>query len=333
MNRTAASSRPLAFAAGCAALLAAAAASAGQQMQGQQMQGQQMQGQQMQGTSLDGAPVTPAEPPVASQYAGWMSGQRVLGTARLDKGVLSVATRRGVLSGAALIGAVVPSTRGAEQVAIVIRDVQPDPTFPEGGTALYAVDVLAADGTGQPLCRTDAHGVAAAIPVAATWNEHGDRVESSSRFTFACTAGVIAKCYRWGYRPWLDGGGGNTFSQLHQSCTRMARADYCGDGHTNTFEGTLINLLDTSPAPGPLTSHGPADPTFFFEAGWAPQGAVCLSKQRWVTLPPDVAARCPDRLVAPGASTGVATVCDTDSDALLFDASTNLFNESRLNTK
>jgi len=327
MIRTAPTRRQSASAA-CAAFLAATAASAGQQMQGQQMQGQQMQG-----TSLSGAPVTPVEPPLTSQLDGWVSGQRVLGTARLERGVLSVATRKGVLSGAALIGAIVPSQQAGSQVALVIRDVQPDPTFPEGGTSLYAIDVLAADGTSQPLCRADARGVAAAIPVAATWNEHGDRVESASRFTFACTAGVIAKCYRWGYRPWLDGGSGDTFAQLHQSCTRMARADYCGDGHTNTFEGTLINLWDTSPAPGPLTAHGPTDPTFIFEAGWAPQGAVCLSKQRWVTLPPDVAARCPDRLIAPGASTGVATVCDTDSDALLFDASTNLFNESRLNTK
>ena len=312
--------------------LVASAVLAGQQMQGQQMQGQQMQGQQMQGTSLDGAPVTPDEPPVTSDYEGWVVG-RLTGTARLDKGVLSVTTRRGVLSGAALIGAVVPSERPDGKVALVIRGVQPDPTFAEGGTSLYAVDVLAADGSSQPLCRPDANGVAAAIPLAATWNVHGDRAQSSTRFTFACTAGVIAKCYRWGYRPWLDGGAGDTFAQLHQSCTRMARADYCGDGHTGTFEGTLINLWDTSPAPGPITAHGPTDPTFVFEAGWSPQGAVCLSKQRWLTLPPDVAARCPDRLIAPGASTGVATVCDTDSDALLFDGATNLLNESRLNAK
>ena len=43
--------------------------------------------------------------------------------------------------------------------------------------------------------------------MAAVFDEHGDRSTPAGMFTFACTSGVIAKCYRWGYRPWLTGYG------------------------------------------------------------------------------------------------------------------------------
>ena len=212
----------------------------------------------------------------------------------------------------------------------VITAVNPDPTFPQGGTSLYSVDVFDPNGVRSSLCRPDASGVAAAIPVAAAFNTHGDRVESTASFTFGCTVAVIAKCYRWGYRPWLTGSSYD-FAQLHWACTRLARADYCGNGQSWTHDGTLINVWDRAPAPGTFQDHGTPPPDFFFEAGWSTHGAVCLSKQRWATLPPAVAQSCPDRLITPGASTGVGTVCKSEGEAVLFDAKTQLFNESRVN--
>ena len=322
------------FALGCGDRFAGAAAPLGSSATALiTSQGQQLQGQQLQGASLAGGPATSA-PALVHRYDGWIAGRRRL-SARIIQGQLSAQDDHGrTLSDAGLIGVLVPADQGATRVWTVIRDVKPDPTFPEGGTSLYSIDVVAADGSTSPLCRPDASGTAAAIPIAALFDDHGDRVESTAQFTFSCTAGVMAKCYRWGYRPWLQGAvPSQEFTDLHQACTRMARADYCGNGQTWTHDGTLINLWDHAPAPGPFQDHGTPPPDFVFEAGWSTKGAVCLSKQRWATLPPEIAASCPDRLIAPGVSTAAGSVCDTEGEAVLFDASTQLFNESKLNVK
>ena len=47
--------------------------------------------------------------------------------------------------------------------------------------------------------------------------------------TLACEGGAITKCIRWGYQPWAQHSG-SSLKELHQACTRMARADYCGTG-------------------------------------------------------------------------------------------------------
>jgi hypothetical protein len=313
--------------------LASTAALAGQQMQGQQMQGQQMQGQQMQGTSLSGSPA-PLETPVAHSYSGWFLQRHYLQSTWISQGQIFAIDHAGhLLSGQALIGAFVPATQGSSTFWTQIHGVASDPTFSDGSTALYDVQIVNADGSLSPLCGPDLNGVAAAIPVATTFDATGARVESSSQFTFGCTAGVIAKCYRWGYRPWVasDSAPAGEFAQLHWACTRLARADYCGNGQSWTQNGTLINVWDYAPAPGPFQQQGTPPADFFFEAGWNTKGAVCLSKQRWLTLPPAVAQSCPDRLIPPGMSTSAGTVCDTDQQALQFDSTTQLFNQSRVN--
>ena len=303
---------------------------------GQQMQGQQMQGQQMQGTSLSGS----ATPPVASDvpllhsYSGWIIGNR-FASVSITQGRLEAPLRNGrVLSGADLVGAYAPAEISGTRVWTQIRSVQADSTFPQGDTLLYSIDILNSDGSTRPLCTPDLNGVSAAIPVAAVFDQTGARVESATQFIFGCTSGVIAKCYRWGYRPWLSGAApSQEFAQLHLACTRMARADYCGNGQSWTRNGTLINIWDRAPSPGPFQDIGSPTPDFLFEAGWSPHGAVCMSKQRWATLPPSFAAVCPDRLIAPGATTSAGTVCNTEAEALQFDTTTQLFNESKLNVQ
>src|SRR5678815_5264127 len=112
------------------------------------------------------------------------------------------------------------------------------------------------------------------------------------RFTLGCTTGVIAKCYRWGYRPWVNGYG--DLVAMHWTCTRLARADYCGDGTPHTHDGTKINVWDTLPRP--IESHGGLLPPagMLFEAGWNTGGAVCLSRARWMLDDANaLAALCP----------------------------------------
>jgi len=106
--------------------------------------------------------------------------------------------------------------------------------------------------------------------VAGTWDASGARHEG--RLTFSCTNGAIAKCVMMGYAPETAG------AAQHQACTRMVRADYCGDGVSHTRDGTLIDVYDTAGvmAPG-------LDRTFRFEAAWGPNGALCVERTRFDT--------------------------------------------------
>jgi hypothetical protein len=301
----------------------------GMTMQGMTMQGMTMQGMTMQGMTMQGMELGNAT----------LSGN-ALQNVRVDKGEVVAERGTTTLRGTALVGAHFwadvrnlavspPSTAVVEYrvTAITPEDSQYDPTG-TGHTYLYTLEQWVDDtASWQPACPADGDGRRVAIPLAATWDERGDRIASSTRFTFGCTTGVIAKCYRWGYRPWVTGYGDLT--SMHWTCTRLARADYCGNGTPHTRNGTTINVWDTLPAP--IQRHGGLLPPvgMVFEAGWNTGGAVCLSRARWLLDDAGaLAAVCPDRLVPPGVG---GTVCDTASDALGYDADAAMFNESYLN--
>jgi hypothetical protein len=290
------------------------------ELQGMELQGMTMQGMRVDGATLAGAPLTHV---------------------RVDRGEV-VAQRGGaVLRGTALVGAqfqaqvqdastTPPSTAFVtyQIAAIAPEDPQYDPTN-TGHTYLYTLEQWVDDtGSWQPACAPDADGRSVAIPLAATWDASGDRSTSSGLFTFGCTTGVIAKCYRWGYRPWVTGYG--DLASLHWTCTRLARADYCGDGVPHTRNGTSVNVWDTLPPPGPIQSHGTPPVGMLFEAGWNTGGAVCLSHARWLLDDGGlIASLCPDRLIPPGLL--LATVCDTVTEVLPYDPNAQMFNESFLN--
>jgi hypothetical protein len=280
---------------------------------------------------------------VGFQFTGATLNGVALSNVRIEHGELVAEQGQTTLHDLALNGAhliaqirnihVTPTATATVEYRIngvVAEDaVHYDPTG-TGGTYLYTLEQNI-DGTGnyQPACNSDSDGRRAAIPLTATWNEHGDRIESSSLFTFGCTTGVIAKCYRWGYRPWLTGYGNVT--DTHWACTRMARADYCGNGTAHTHEGTVINLWDNLPAPGPIQPKQTTPLLMLFEAGWTTTGAVCLSHGRWLLGGPIIALGCPDRLIAPGLLIPNATVCDTLAQVLGQNADARVFNDSYLN--
>jgi hypothetical protein len=275
------------------------------------------------------------------RFAGATLNRAPLINLRIDKGELIAEQNETTLHGTALINAHLfaqvqnqsnPPTMVVIEYQVTAIEAEVagyDPTH-TGATYLYSLSQNV-DGTGtwQPACAADVDGRRAAIPIAATWNQHGDRVESSSLFTFGCTTGVIAKCYRWGYRPWVTGYG--NLATTHQSCTRAARADYCGNGTSHTHDGTLINIWDNLVTPGPIQSHGTTPLGMLFEAGWNTTGAVCLSHARWLLGGPIILLGCPDRLIAPGAGILGATVCDTLAQVLGQNATAQLFDESNLN--
>jgi hypothetical protein len=299
----------------------------GMNMQGMNMQGMNMQGMNMQGMNMQGFLLAGAT----------MTGSNLVNV-YVDKGEV-VAERDGVtVRGTGLVGAhfFAQVANSDESVtaqveyrvtAIVAESSVYDPTH-TGATYLYTLEQSTGTDTWAPACDADVDGRRVAIPIAATFDTHGDRHVTAGQFTFGCTTGVVAKCYRWGYRPWLTGYG--DMAAMHWTCTRVARADYCGDGTSHTHDGTWINVWDTLPAPGPIQRHGGLLPPLgmLFEAGWNTGGAVCLSHARWL-LDDLVGNMCPERLVPPSLLGG--TVCDTTAQVLGYDPNARMFNESYIN--
>ncbi len=306
------------------------------QHQGTQLQGTQLQGTQLQNMNMQGF-----------QFAGATLQGLPLVNLRVERGQLVAEQKRVTLGGASLAGAHLyaqvqdltaspPVTARVEYriTNIVEEDSQYDPTH-TGSTFLYTLEQNVDDsGSWQPACPVDSDGLRVAIPLAATWDQTGARLESSSLFTFGCTTGVIAKCYRWGYRPWVTEYG--DLVAMHWTCTRLARADYCGNGTSHTRDGTEIDIWDNLPSPGPIQQHdaGLLQELLYFEAGWNTRGAVCLSRARWINGGNLIAQECPDRLIPPILLVGgllEGAVCDITSQVLGDSSSALMFNESNLN--
>jgi len=149
---------------------------------------------------------------------------------------------------------------------------------------LYAVSYRDAKDKWQPLCGTSSGQPILALPLPGIYDEDtGNYTPDSQLFTFACTVGALAKCALWGYRPWaqksecLDGTcKTQSLQPWHAACTRMVRADYCGDGVAHTRNGTSINVWDN------LSLQLPEQTSWDMEAEWTPSGARCIRHTRWL---------------------------------------------------
>ena len=118
-------------------------------------------------------------------------------------------------------------------------------------------------------CRPDSQGMQRGFPLSGYWDEKGYHIRSADQYSITCTSGVIAKCIKQGYVPWKTTRDGKSLWEYHQACTRMLRADYCGNGKFHTREGTKIELWDREGIQ--LES---LEPGLTFEAAWSPDGAV-----------------------------------------------------------
>jgi hypothetical protein len=269
------------------------------------------------------------------QFAGATLGGAALNNFRLENGELMAEQNGVTLRGTALVNAHLladfqnknvhpPANPVVEYriTSIVPEDARYDPTQ-TGATFLYTLEENV-DGTGnwQPACPVDSDGRNATIALADVWDDKGSRNSSAPLFTLGCTTGAIAECYRLGYRPWVTGFG--NLKITHWTCTRLERADYCGDGVSHTLDGTLINLWDNIGAPGPIEAQGTTPPGMSFEAAWDQNGALCFSHARW-TLGGDVAAAaCSNKLKPPKNNNG-GSVCD---NAQQGGGNARMFNES-----
>jgi ADYC domain len=135
-----------------------------------------------------------------------------------------------------------------------------------------------------------------ALAVSGVWDASGAHRDAPGRFTLACENGVISKCINWGYKPWARHNG-ESLAPLHQACTRMARADYCGNGQTHTHPDTIVDVYDRLGVLSPTTEGSPNwDPSHAsFEAAWEPDGATYLAHTRDGRAVETILRECPER--------------------------------------
>lgn len=143
------------------------------------------------------------------------------------------------------------------------------------GVFLHEVEALDATGRWQNVCAADAQQRRLALFIEGHDLPDGRQLRVPGDVSITCTGGVQAKCIRAGYMPWDDRLGAGTGAALFQTCTRMYRADYCGDGIGWTRNGMTIDPYDIHDI------QRPEDPaTLPFEAAWGPDGATCVHHTR-----------------------------------------------------
>jgi hypothetical protein len=201
-----------------------------------------------------------------------------------------------------------------------IKDVELDPKDAQKETYLYTVFYQdTADSQWKNLCEPDAENVAKAISLSGSWDDKGAHIDSKELFTFACTNGALAKCDRLGYKPWKKVEG-KSLRNYHQACTRMVRADYCGNGNSHTRDGTQIDVYDVLGIQKPTPNDN-----MVFEAAWGPDGATCINRPRWFESLSDIRKECPEKLKS---RINVGGSCSTAEKARQKWSDSLLFNDS-----
>jgi hypothetical protein len=222
-----------------------------------------------------------------------LNGLHVIGT-KLEGTVFSGTVGGHPVSGPAFSGAIMTATIDGHQGTLKVR-IDDVSSSEDPDINLYGVSILPPGAAAwQPLCTDLNNEPVLAIPLHGYWDESqgtptgGDHFDAPNEVTFACMGYTLAKCVEIGYKPWKttvecsSPGVCHTLplSYHHQACTRMLRADYCGDGMPTTRDGTLVDLAD---AVGMESPEAPAN--WVFEAEWGAQGAACVKNTRWLKMP------------------------------------------------
>ena len=157
-----------------------------------------------------------------------------------------------------------------------IDGVTPDPKDPSGEIVLYALSEQdPVSGVWRNLCLPDPDGRRLGFPLSGRFALDGRYEPQPGRLLITCTGGAEGKCVRFGYKPWGRAPDGTPLLPYYQACVRLVRADYAGDGRGTTKNGQPIDIYDL------LGIEAPAnDPAYEFEAGFGPDGAVCVHHVR-----------------------------------------------------
>jgi hypothetical protein len=215
---------------------------------------------------------------------------------RLEGGHL-VATSAAGAATAGVVGTVLQGTNSdGKPVEVAICGAEPSPEDP--GMVFYRIEAwnAVAQEWENPCVAGDRVSDPRALAVGGVWDSSGARQDTPGKLTFACQNGAISKCILWGYKPWATRDG-HSLADLHQACTRLARADYCGNGRSHTRQDTAIDIYDRlGVLERTARASGAWDPAkASFEAAWAPDGATCLSRTRDGRALETILQECPDR--------------------------------------
>jgi hypothetical protein len=236
--------------------------------------GVSLNGVSLNGVSLNGVSLNGVSLNGVSLNGVSLNGVSLNGVS-LNGSMLTSQSPGGTLSGSQLIGSVFsgPLADGT-QGKFKITDLD----IIEGDVHLYTVYWKAQNAGWKPACGTVNGEVVRAVPLQGSWNYAdgvaggGSKINDPNTITLACEHYALAKCVEFGYKPWAKVGA-TSLANHHQACTRMLRADYCGNGHSWTVDGTPINFYDAKGI-----QNDEAD--WSFEAEWNTSGATCLSHQR-----------------------------------------------------
>lgn len=168
-----------------------------------------------------------------------------------------------------------------------------------GEIYLYTFSVLEeSTGEWKNFCKPDREGRQRGFPLSGYWDSQGNHIPSETEYSIICTSGTIGKCVLFGYLPWKRDREGRSLWEYHQTCSRLFRADYCGNGRPHTRDGTLIEVYDRLGVQVDTSLPG-----LSFEAAWNEHGAVCLRKTRIpeIAILEDIEKECPEKL---GGKTG-----------------------------
>ncbi len=197
-----------------------------------------------------------------------------------------------------IIGSVLQGTASnGKPVEVAICGAEPSPEDP--GMVWYRIEAwnAVAQEWENPCVALGHVTDPRALAVGGVWDASGAHHDVPGRFTFACENGAITKCIRWGYKPWARSLNGQSLADLHQACTRMARADYCGNGRSHTHQDTAIDMYDRLGVLARTTESSAEWDTAraSFEAAWAPDGATCLARTRDGRALATILQECPNR--------------------------------------
>lgn len=159
------------------------------------------------------------------------------------------------------------------------------------GVYWYHVSYKVSETQWEPVCgRDDSGNPNPAVFLAGRWDytegqpTSGARFDETGVYTLACGNTALGKCAALTYGPWRDDeyplvdewrdlGSSKQIdaANLHQACTRMIRADYCGDGTPYTLDGTPIDVFDS------YGKNVEWVPWWDLDAIWGPDGALCVN--------------------------------------------------------
>jgi hypothetical protein len=195
----------------------------------------------------------------------------------VEKSVFQVVADGRLLSQDELPGAILTFGDGSgAQRQVRIDAVEHDARDKADEVILYTLaERDARSGEWRNTCDPDPDGRRLAFPLPGAFAPDGHYDPRHSVLLITCTGGAEGKCVRFGYKPWGSAPDGTSLEPYYQTCVRLVRADYCGDGVGHTRTGTPIDLFDQIGIQKDETAPG-----ISLEAVFDPKGAVCVAHPR-----------------------------------------------------